>query len=821
MKKRSVDFSRPAFLTLVAVAVILSSCATMGPIPVELGDGTVTYISPANQDGIQDSVEFSSSVLPLEKTVLKSYTILVTNEQGDAVRNITEEVKKGGFFSRWRNRREAVDPPNLVVWDGKDDGDTFVPDGTYLLWITVSDNKDNTGEAPVQTIVVDNTAPKAEVTVAFPLLTPNGDGRLDTVTLFQRQGSYERKWTGQITNAAGAVIRTADWHGLPEDFIWNGQDDGSRTVSAGIYSYSLSATDEAGNSSSFAVSGIEVEGDPLPIALTLSSDRFSPNGDGVQDRMTITPVSTVTEPAETWRLAIVDRAGRSRRAVTGTGVPEPFVFDGAGDNGRTLADGIYRAVLSVQYRGGQERETASSTFTADTRAPLAAVAVEYFLFSPDGDGRRDELPILQSTTELLTWTGVITDEPGSVVRRYQWDSEATSFSWDGRNDAGTVVPDGVYRYQLSATDSAGNPAGYEVSRIRVDSRPTPVRVTAAASRFSPNGDGIMDVLGFDLGLTVQDEIDGLSLKILRTDGTVMGDLTPELPVPASIQWDGALGGTRIADGSYVAEFAVSYEKGNTESSRSTAFLVDTAAPRVTVRTTPEIFSPDGDGRNDTLSISLNIVDASPIESWRVQVIDPADNVFQTFSGRGTPAGPITWNGRSPSGELVQSASDYRLAVTATDAVWNRGSAERTVPVDILVLGTPDRLQIVLSSIYFAPNTPDYRYTISPEQAAKNLDTLDRLAETLKRYPNYNIALEGHAVSVLWDKGQRAVTEHIEVLIPLSQARADAIRTALIERGIDGARMSARGFGGSRPVVPHGDLENRWKNRRVEFILTER
>jgi len=144
-----------------------------------------------------------------------------------------------------------------------------------------------------------------------------------------------------------------------------------------------------------------------------------------------------------------------------------------------------------------------------------------------------------------------------------------------------------------------------------------------------------------------------------------------------------------------------------------------------------------------------------------------------------------------------------------------------VPVDILVLGTPDRLQIVLSSIYFAPNTPDYRYTISPEQAAKNLDTLDRLAETLKRYPNYNIALEGHAVSVLWDKGQRAVTEHIEVLIPLSQARADAIRTALIERGIDGARMSARGFGGSRPVVPHGDLENRWKNRRVEFILTER
>jgi flagellar motor protein MotB len=27
-----------------------------------------------------------------------------------------------------------------------------------------------------------------------------------------------------------------------------------------------------------------------------------------------------------------------------------------------------------------------------------------------------------------------------------------------------------------------------------------------------------------------------------------------------------------------------------------------------------------------------------------------------------------------------------------------------------------------------------------------------------------------------------------------------------------------GVGGKDPLVPHSDLENRWKNRRVEFIL---
>ncbi|MDA3811775.1 MAG: hypothetical protein PF518_15760 [Spirochaetaceae bacterium] len=55
-------------------------------------------------------------------------------------------------------------------------------------------------------------------------------------------------------------------------------------------------------------------------------------------------------------------------------------------------------------------------------------------------------------------------------------------------------------------------------------------------------------------------------------------------------------------------------------------------------------------------------------------------------------------------------------------------------------------------------------------------------------------------------------------MPLSSLRAESIRDALILRGIDGARMSTTGRGGYDPLVPHSDLINRWKNRRVEFIL---
>jgi outer membrane protein OmpA-like peptidoglycan-associated protein len=79
-------------------------------------------------------------------------------------------------------------------------------------------------------------------------------------------------------------------------------------------------------------------------------------------------------------------------------------------------------------------------------------------------------------------------------------------------------------------------------------------------------------------------------------------------------------------------------------------------------------------------------------------------------------------------------------------------------------------------------------------------------------------LEGHAVMIYWDQPAKAKVEQEEVLLPLSQERARVIKDALVQRGVRADRMSTAGYGGLYPVVPHGDLDNRWKSRRVEFIL---
>ena len=41
-----------------------------------------------------------------------------------------------------------------------------------------------------------------------------------------------------------------------------------------------------------------------------------------------------------------------------------------------------------------------------------------------------------------------------------------------------------------------------------------------------------------------------------------------------------------------------------------------------------------------------------------------------------------------------------------------------------------------------------------------------------------------------------------------------------KNGVDSARLTAVGRGGSQPVVARSDKDNWWKNRRVEFILNK-
>ncbi|WP_295009281.1 OmpA family protein [uncultured Dechloromonas sp.] len=86
--------------------------------------------------------------------------------------------------------------------------------------------------------------------------------------------------------------------------------------------------------------------------------------------------------------------------------------------------------------------------------------------------------------------------------------------------------------------------------------------------------------------------------------------------------------------------------------------------------------------------------------------------------------------------------------------------------------------------------------------------LDRIAQLLKDKTNRPVVLEGHSDSVGNDT----------VNLALSEKRAQNVRNALLARGLPADRLTARGYGKSRPLAPNDTELGRKLNRRVELIV---
>ncbi len=826
----NTPYSTPRLLkgaVLGAVIVFLASCASFeGNIPVELDYPEAIYISPRNQDGIQDEVVLPLDIPELSGLRLAGYEVqIVTEADGTEVYSYgDQEFHQPGFFGRF-GRPPTVSPPDAVRWDGTDYDGNWVEDGRYLLRVSAWDFRDNRGRSPDVRVIVDNTPPTAEVSAPYLVFAPTGDGSRDTLELRHKNASTEDLWSGEITDRTGAVVTSFAWEGTPETVHWDGTaDDGSRAPD-GTYRYRLSSTDRAGNSFNTSLDDIVLDRRSFPVRLSVSPLAFSPNDDGVQDTVTFVlrpaAVDQITEIALTVRDARGAAARNFGEEALRTGRVE---FDGRDNAGRRLPEGTYSGELRVVYRNGYSPVVSSEQFRLDVTPPRATVRPSWTIFSPDGDGRRDTVNIIQNSRELLEWQGTITSaDDGAVVRQLVWDGALRSFEWDGTDDSGDLVEDGTYRYTLAATDDAGNSASFTIPRIVVDTRPTPVQVTPRRTAFNPAADAEYNVVEFDLRTEVSDGISRWEFAVLDVDENEVMRHQPvdRRVVPETIVWDGSSPVGMADEGEYFGRLEVEYEKGNL-STEVTEYPVrlDRTPPEISVTMNPLPFQPVADEVRTTLAIAVSVTDPSGVRAWSAEILDPMGNSFREIPSRSFRNGVYRWDGTSGTGEWVQSASDYTLVVHAEDMVGNRGSSEHRIPIDILVMRVGDRLQIVISSIYFKPYTADFM-DVPAETRAANLATLDRLAEILDRYRDHRIDLEGHAVRVLWNRPTEVwQNEETQTLMPLSTARSAAIRDALVERGIPAARMSTVGRGGYDPVVPHSDRQNRWKNRRVEFFLSE-
>jgi outer membrane protein OmpA-like peptidoglycan-associated protein len=237
----------------------------------------------------------------------------------------------------------------------------------------------------------------------------------------------------------------------------------------------------------------------------------------------------------------------------------------------------------------------------------------------------------------------------------------------------------------------------------------------------------------------------------------------------------------------------------------------------------EAHGPGGPKRTPSITITVNGGDVratGTVSSQEVRArlvaggtqdaltIDPAvgdegvadlPSVVDALGEKAKDASIVLNDGRITLSGTVESASVHDGAVAAAGRAVGPGDV-----IDQLSVPPPPR-EVQQALISLPPITfENGSAVLTPAGRA----AVVQAAGILQANPNVVVRVEGHTDS----------TGSTQSNLDLSRARAATVLNSMVALGIAPERLSAVGYGESRPKVPDTSAQNRAINRRVEFIV---
>jgi outer membrane protein OmpA-like peptidoglycan-associated protein len=213
---------------------------------------------------------------------------------------------------------------------------------------------------------------------------------------------------------------------------------------------------------------------------------------------------------------------------------------------------------------------------------------------------------------------------------------------------------------------------------------------------------------------------------------------------------------------------------------------------------------------------LDVAEAAAVRHDEPAIAQPAYMAVQTArlaeargAAKADDARVAAGQGERDKIQLAARTRDVNTANMATDTAKGQRDAATVeaarlqAEVDQLkATPTPRGLVLTLGDVLFDTG----RAQLNPGSARK----LDQLAQFLTDHPERRVQIDGFTDSV----GTESYNQD------LSQRRADAVRFALISRGINSSRIGSQGYGKGFPVADNTDSGGRQLNRRVEVVIGE-
>jgi hypothetical protein len=274
------------------------------------------------------------------------------------------------------------------------------------------------------------------------------------------------------------------------------------------------------------------------------------------------------------------------------------------------------------------------------------------------------------------WAVVIATQAGVEVARGTGVGTSVDWTWDSAD-----APRAGYRWSMVA--GGARPA---TGLVRLGGGGTSAALTVEAmatpAALTPNGDGQADSTVVSYRLSVAANV---TVTVVDPGGVTVATPVDRVWTRAG-EHTAAIDGAALPDGVYTAVVTARTPAG-IEVQKEVPLTVSRTLGLVEVA--PQLFSPNGDGRNDTLDLSFSLTVAADV---RVRILREGRWVASPLVARfEAGAHRFSWDGMRAAGRLRDGS--YSVVVDATDVVVGAVSVDVPFASDTIaprVRFVPDR-----------------------------------------------------------------------------------------------------------------------------------
>jgi flagellar hook assembly protein FlgD len=573
------------------------------------------------------------------------------------------------------------------------------------------------------------------------------------------------------------------------------------------------------------------------LSIDFPKNYFTPNNDGVNDTMKIyIKNSDNKRKLIDWKLIISDESGKvikTFQAYHGNRIkrnlinifkknedeifkfklPEKVEWVGTDKYGRSVPDGRYIAKIKLFYEDSVIPDSSEKVFYLDNKKPFIKLSSDRRIFTPNNDKINDDIIINHNydADQSDRWRGMILNSSDQIVKTYFWETIRLpkQILWDGRDDRGILMNEGIYKYVIQAEDFSENKFIDQIDYIYNSKTDIP-DVYPDTDEFSPNGDGIKDKIKFNLYSGAEKKIEEWKLTVENIKKPQKNWIYESQSVmPNSITWKGVDANDKIlSDGEYNVYLEINQNKPRRQSSQKKKFRINTEEPIKEFKIETKNFTPDGDGENDFLIILPKISNLT-FKTWKLSIAEKytlenetkdSIKILKKWTGQDIIPDKIIWDGISEDGVLASSLSDFVIYFSFRNEFNEHKTYmvnEFTTGINVLQVGK-EELKISIPENVF--------------RKKKDEKVINEIKSILEEFPNYTVQVFSHS-KIPGDN-----TKNLEK----TERRSKSIFDEIFKKSdVHHVQNSYRGCGEITTIFKEDDVYKQEKNDRIDFLLTKR